>query len=182
MVESFQPFIRPPDAAILRSSVPRGLLTFASDEVAIAGKPVNDQYFLRFATALPQKYGHVLADLSMWFSVDTASDFDTTAMMQTEDNYPLAAENKMRYSFPLRINNIINGLPNVMLDEPQSRLPRAPIWTVSGVQPTLVLSVVNNAAAVMAAGTASCLFSFWQYDLEQVRSFPVNAPLAVAGR
>lgn len=182
MVESFQPFIRPADSRILRSSIPRGLITFASDEVASAAKPVNDQYQLRFPVNLPRQYAHVMADMSFFLAVDTASDFAGIAMLQTEDNYPLAAENKTRYSFPLLTHALVNGDPILMLDEPQSRLPRAPIWTVSPETPSLVLNLVNNAAAVMATGTTACLMSFWQYDLEQVRSYPVNAPILVATR
>lgn len=182
MVQSFQPFIRPSDAAILRSPIPRGLLTFASDEIASAAKPVNDQYFLRFSVSLPQNYAHVLADLSAFLAVDTASDFEAAWVLETQDNYPLAAENKTRYAIPTLTGAVVNGDPIILMNEPQSRLPRAPIWTVSGTQPTLVLSITNNAAAVMAAGTTAGLMSFWQYDLEQVRSYPVNAPFLVANR
>lgn len=132
---------------------------------------------------LPQNYAHVFADMTCYLEVDTASDFKLVAMLQTQYNFPLAKENKMRYAFDLLLGDIgTDESSQIILKPTNGLLPRAPIWNTTSNAPTVVLTFNNFGAPASAAGKTSCAMSFWQYDLEQVRSFPVNAPVAVASR
>ncbi len=60
--------------------------------------------------------------------------------------------------------------------------PAFPMIGVGAAGIQVNISSFNNVAAAAAAGTISAFISFWQFDLEQIRKFPINTPIPTHAR
>lgn len=180
----WQPFERPPDAMTVRTAIPRGIRSFTLRK-ATAVKPLNDTYLGNFTAQLPPNFAYLMSDFGFTFQVNTASDLASVCTIRLADFLPIAEPAAASF-FPvtmklLSIDGVTNGASSALVEG--ASLPRMVLFGAEqliGVQASV--RIANLAAAAMAAGTITSFMSFYEYDLEQARNFPVNSPVIVSLR
>ena len=171
---AYTPYQRPPDAAAIRTPIPRGLKSFVVRGAVLAAKPVDDTELLTIALTLPAGFGYVVNEIHCNIIVDTADDWNGFGIWRLSQSSP--ANNGFDYRFLLPFSNTSqNGSTLGVRGTRQAgqHITRTPI-----VPPregsTQSLSFTNLNAAVQAAGTVDALLSFWEYDLEQLAWYPAH--------
>lgn len=187
MTPDYVPYERPPQALTLWSAIPRGLQSFVVATGALEAKPLNDDILLNLTATLPPKFGYVLMDLKLDIAVNTAFDW-SVAMSLNLQNYYRAPE---ALSLPLSstwrgdfdIANAITSTTRTSRWRGNNPLPTFPIIGTPGTSGALVvISASNSIDAAQATGVINAYISFWQFDLEQIRKYPINSPVPVHSR
>ncbi len=184
-IADFVPYERPPQPYTLWSAIPRGLQSFIVSSDQLEAKPVNDTFLLNITLTLPPNFAYVMADMNIGIIQDRAVDWDNKCNLNVQNFY--------RANVTLSVglaSNWLQEFPTNAADDTQrtnlgliSLLPTYPIIGSQGTSGALIVaSMWNNNATVAATGTINAYFSFWQFDLEQVRKYPINAPVPVHSR
>jgi len=182
MQGTYQPFERPPDPAALWTAIPRGLRGFIVELDALAAKPVNDTETLSLTGTLGPGFAYVFAEISLNLTQDQAADWATEYSLNLQNFYQgnLTLGQTWNFSFsPVGLGGQERGNGFASMDQSPRAVMFAPKNT-SGIQ--INISTFNDVATVAAAGTVSAYINFWEFDLEQARKFPVNAPVPVHSR
>jgi len=181
--QSYRPFERPPQNLTLWSTIPRGLQSLTIDGQTLDAKPVNDIQLLTLTATLPPNFGYVFADMMLSISQDVADDWDPAFAFNMQNFYigpvPLVIGLSATYNAASTSGGFGTVRSAAKIDGDFS-FPFYGIPTTSGAQ--INLQATNQAAAVGAAGTVNAYLSFWQFDLEQIRKFPINTPIPVTSR
>lgn len=176
---SYVPYERPPDPVALWTAIPRGLLSFIVAAEVLDLKPINDTFQLNVAATLPPQYAYVMTDCS--FTLAGAIDlskFDNSVNLNLQNFF---RSNSPNLSGALSCNwrqdffntNLSNQL-RVM--QKTQDWPREVIIAPSGTSGVLTnFTATNQDAGATVAGTVDYYISFWQFDLEQIRKFPINS-------
>lgn len=192
MTSTYRPFERPPEALTLWTAIPRGLQSFVVDGTALDAKPAADQQTLTLTATLPPNFGYVLMDYSVSIAQDAAENWADEMNLNLQNFYiapetlSLGISQTWTDTFPtqgpalgaLSIANVRNtrhlaGFP----------LPSFPMYAPVGASGILVrLSGHNDNADVATAGVVNAYIAFWQFDLEQIRKFPINSPSPIHSR
>ncbi len=179
---AYRPYQRPPQASLVRTAIPRGLVTFNVRGDTLAAKPVNDTILLSINFTLPGGFGYILAEISFNLECDTATDWNANAMFLMAAPTPESTAVDVR--MPIEMASTGNGGVDlgVRLSKiPAGTLSRIPI--MPGQSGTFTsLRYANLAAAAQAAGTVDAIVAFWQYDLEQMENYPAHMAANVVGR
>lgn len=178
---AYTPYQRPPDAAALRTAIPRGLRSFVVRKAVLALKPVNDTELLSINAILAPGFGYVLNELHVNILQDRAAQFEANGMLVIADSS--RALEDFDYRIPLAFENYSNNGTNTQAmgtRVPAGILPRTPVVPQSG---SLVsMRFANLDATAAAAGTVNGLISFWEYDLEQLAWFAAHVAVSTATR
>ncbi len=182
MDATYQPFERPPDAAALWTAIPRGLRGFVVSTGTLAAKPVNDTETLSLTGTLPNGFAYVFAEISLSISQDQAGDWDDRYVLNLQNWYQgmIAVSSFFGFDFSpvgLGATERGNGVGS------RDAFPKAPMVASPGSSGILInIITFNDVATVAAAGTVNAYINFWEFDLEQIRKFPINSPYPVHAR
>jgi len=179
---AYTPYQRPPDAAAIRTPIPRGLKSFVVRGAVLAAKPVNDDLLLTVNWTLPGGFGYILNELHLNIVVDRAIDYREWGILRVSS--VSTALTGFDYRYPIFTEAMSNaaGANNVRGTYVRAgTLMRTPI--VPGqAGSTASLSFANQVDTVQAAGTVDALISFWEYDLEQIVWYAANMAIGVMAR
>jgi len=183
-VQDYVPYERPPQDVTLWSAIPRGLLTGIVNAGVLDAKPVNDTQTLTCTMTLPPNYGYVMAEAQFEVIQNRAQDWNPA----------------MYFEFTNFIRGAFGNVQGLTAQYPQSLLdtrvngaavamsvvqpwPAMPMIGASSSAPIIIVIHANNSqATVSTAGTVMAFASFWQFDLEQIRKYPINSPQPVHAR
>lgn len=181
MTPLYVPYERPPQNLTLWSAIPRGLQSFIVESAGIEIKPINDDIILSLRATLPQNFGYVLQDVM--FNIASASSFAWSSIMSLNlqsyfrgigDGGGLSST----WAGELELDD---GLGSNSRSSFWHDLPTFPmIGTDSGI--AVNLTAVNGADPAAGVGVVNCFISFWQFDLEQIRKYPINSPIPTQSR
>ena len=182
MEPTYLPFERTPDNVALWTAIPRGLRGFVVEFGTVTAKPVNDTLTLALTATLPQNFAYVFADIALSVRGDTASDWDSEYSLNLQRFYQGDAHGialAMNWSFDFATMNLDRATLGQGHTAIQQR-PTFPMWAPStGAGIGIVINAFNSAAAVAAVGNVSAYINFWEFDLEQIRKYPINSPFPV---
>ena len=189
MVPSYTPYERPPQSLTLWSAIPRGLQSFIVDGQQVVAKAQSDTALLNLKGTLPPNFGYVMNDLNVSLAKDRAHEWSDSIQMNLQNFYraPLTLSVGLAGNwvqpFPLGPeDNVAGGLATRSIQVIQP-WPAFPIIGTEGTTGVLInIHIFDDSSAVSAAGTISTLMSFWQFDLEQIRKYPINSPLPTHAR
>lgn len=178
MTPDYVPYERPPQPQALWTAIPRGLQSFIVDTQQLDLKAINDTQILQLTATLPPNFGYVMVDANTSISQDQADDWQSAWSLNLQNFYRAPV-------------NISVGLSSNWLQDFRQGLtvstrhmsqvqpwPSFPIIGSAGTTGILVvMTMINSQAAAAVAGTVNAYISFWQFDLEQIRKFPINSPI-----
>lgn len=186
MASSFVPYERPPQPMTLWSAIPRGLQSFIVDTQALDAKALNDTALLNLTATLPPNFGYVLMDVKLDIAVNRAFDWSDTMSLNLQSYYrapglSVALSSTWKGNFDIADTLTATTRTSVWLGD--NPLPKFPIIGTPGTTGVLiVISSSNSVALATTIGTVNAYISFWQFDLEQIRKFPINSPQPVHSR
>lgn len=182
-VSSFVPFERPPQSLTLWSAIPRGLQSFLVAAEATAIKPVNDEILYQVTALLPPNFGYVFADANLSIATDFVDQFDNQMNLNFQNFYRGGdSAIGLNGNFPQPFV-VISVLSDLIAMEQRAPLPTFPMIGTSGTTGIQVnMSANNPGSTATAAGVINAYLSFWQFDLEQIRKYPINSPSPVHAR
>lgn len=184
MTSSYVPYERPPQTLTLWSAIPRGLQSFIVANEALDLIAVGDGALLNLQATLPPNFGYVMQDLNLTLAQDSAGTGWTASMSLNLQFF---------YRAPGILAAVAGNWPQEMISTSQDSStrqlrvrtpwPSFPIIGAPGTSGVLVnISTFNNAGNAVAAGVINAWISFWQFDLEQIRKYPINSPIPVQAR
>lgn len=188
LVSDYVPYERPPQNVTLWSAIPRGLQSFIAANVQLDLKPINDDFILELKATLPPGFGYVFSACQFHISQNLASAWDNSCNLNLQ-NFYRASQN---LSGALN-GNYLSGFQTADLTDTTKTMTRSGGSNTDGKSsdwPTFPLvsqgngvlinfSAQNGDNAAAAAGTVNFYISFWQFDLEQIRKYPINSPFPV---
>lgn len=192
MTSTYRPFERPPEGLTLWSAIPRGLQSFVVPGTALDAKPAGDEQTLSLTATLPPNFGYVLMDYSVSIAQDAAAKWADEINLNLQnffiapESLSIAMSHTWTDTFPtqgpdlgalsdatVRNTRHLAGFP----------LPSFPMYAPVGVSGILInIQAHNDGADVATAGTVNAYISFWQFDLEQIRKYPINSPFPTHAR
>jgi len=183
MTGVYVPYERPPEQFTLWSAIPRGLQSFLVPGSQLDLKAVNDVQQLNLTATLPPNFGYVMVDMSFSITQDRAVDWQANTILNFQNYYRAPVNISVGLSSSW-IQSMVPGLTDstrhYRKDQPYPAFPIIGATDTSGV--LVVINGRNNAAAAAAAGTINAFISFWQFDLEQIRKFPINTAIPTHSR
>lgn len=178
MVPTYLPYERFPDPQMLWSAVPRGLRGFIVDDVAISAKPNGDQQTLLLTGTMPIGFAYVFSEINLMVDQDVAAAWSDRYSVTLTGFHQGVLE--MSWKFAFAVQGIFPQVRKANADLSTDQLPRAPMWSrVAGSGIGIKIQSFNSGVPVGTAGTCSAYISFWEFDLEQARKFPLNSPMPV---
>jgi len=186
MEGSYVPFERPPQNLTLWSAIPRGLQSFIVDNQQLDLIAAGDDALLNLKATLPPNFAYVMMDLNLTLAMVQAgggNGWDPTYNLNLQNFY--RAEG---LSVALSGNWVQSFLGAAQDTSTRSSsntqaFPSFPIIGTPGTTGVLInISTFNNTTTARAVGTIDCYISFWQFDLEQIRKYPINSPFPVHSR
>jgi len=179
------PYEKPPDSVTLWTAIPRGIFSMYSRALALDAKAINDEMLLSFTGTLPPNYAYVMAYANMSIAQDEASDWVNLVNLNLQNFMRLnrrgdafALDGNYVQEFPL--NDVIGTGRAISVINPWPTFPMVTPPGGAGVQ--INFSTGNAGAPATLLGVAHAYIAFWQFDLEQIRKFPVNSPIPVHSR
>lgn len=183
MTSSYVPYERPPQPYTLWTAIPRGLQSFLVS-AALDAKALNDDAFLILQATLPPNFGYVLADQFLGIVQDLAANWDNTVNLNLQNFYraDVGISVGLTGNYPQEFPNTRQDTAGraIRLVQP---LPSFPLIGTPGTTGVFCqMSAWNNVDAATLAGTVDAYLSFWQFDLEQIRKYPINTPIPTHAR
>ncbi len=180
----YTPYERPPQPYTLWSAIPRGLQSFVWGVRALDLIAVGDDALLELNATLPPNFGYVMADANLTVAmVGAGPDWSGTFNLNLQNFYRGTDANTALSSDFVGFMTgaaVDDSTKSIRMDGSQA-WPRFPIvGSATGI--LVVLSAFNRAQTARAAGVFNGYMSFWQFDLEQIRKFPINTPQPVHAR
>lgn len=181
----YVPYERPPQPMTLWTPIPRGLQSGISNGGILDAKPVNDDQALTCTMVLPPNFGYVMADAQLTIKQNRASDWEPECNVEFTNFYraavPISNGFEANYRQELHPKPLLGDVEKVMsVVQPWPTFPF--VGTPGSGGAIVVLSAINGSDTVATAGTVMAFLSFWQFDLEQIRKFPINSPIPVHSR
>lgn len=180
MVSAYIPYERPPQALTLWSAIPRGLQSFFVATATLDAKALNDEMLLSLTALLPPNFGYVMADCNLSIAQDEASDWINAVNLNLQNFYRGAVGLNGNWFQEFPLNDVVSTGRAISVVNPWPAFPIIGTIGTTGIQ--INLSTGNAGAAATTAGTVNGFISFWQFDLEQIRKFPINSPIPVQAR
>jgi len=184
MTPQYQPYERPPDTLTLWSAIPRGLATFLVDTQALDAKALNDEALLQLQGTLAPNFGYVMADCNVTIAQNLAENWSTFINLNLQ-NFYRAGETLALGLAANWVQDFLGAAQDTSTRSLSVRQPW-PTYPIIGTAKTsgilINISTFNNVAAAATAGTVNAYISFWQFDLEQIRKFPINTPIPTHSR
>ncbi len=180
MDPTYLPYERPPDTGALWTAIPRGLRGFQTFS-ALSSKPINDDQIFNLQGTLSPNYAYVFAEMGVLMTQDAATQWADEVTLNLQNWYQGFLALSMTWQYQFLDHGL--GFQQKCLGGPLNWVPRAPMWSPKDVSGILInISAFNPNDPAANAGTVTAYINFWEFDLEQARKFPVNAPVPVHAR
>jgi len=183
MTPSFVPYERPPQPDTLWSAIPRGLQSFIVDTQQLDLKAINDTQILQLTGTLPPNFGYVMSDANASISQDQADDWQPSVSLNLQNfyrapvNISVGLSSNWLQAFRQGLTTSTRHLEQI---QPWPAFPIIGSTDTTGA--LIVITMINSQAAAAAVGTINAFIAFWQFDLEQIRKFPINSPIPTHSR
>jgi len=179
MVGSYVPYERPPQPYTLWTAIPRGLQSFTVAAAQLNEILVGNDALLNLTATLPPNFGYVMVDCNLTITMANAA-----GSLGWDATYNLNLQNFYRAGGA----GLSGNWTQEMLDSAQDASTRTsstiqpwpsfPMVAPGGSSGILInISTFNNGELARSVGTIDSYISFWQFDLEQIRKFPINSPM-----
>jgi len=183
----YLPFERPPDPVALWTAVPRGLRGFQVNTGTLDAKPVNDDQLLTLTATLSPSFAYVFAEIHLSIFQDKAGNWGDVYQLNLQNWRQGFNGFSTTWMMPWTSGLVTPGtaVPIEKSDAPHSmdNMPKSPMWGQRNSSGILISIQAQNENSVAALeGTYSVWISFWEFDLEQTKKFPINSPLPVHSR
>ncbi len=181
----YVPYERPPQNQTLWSAIPRGLFSLVQSAVVLTTKPINDDFVLNISGTLPPNYGYVLESLHFSLAQNVAADWADTCLLNIQNFFRAEGGNGMNANIisATAVADRASTTRAITRTETSTPYPTAPMVAPEGSSGVLtVFSAYNDQNPASVVGTFNYWLSFWQFDLEQIRKYPINSPLPVQAR
>ena len=188
----WQPYERPPQQWTQATWIPRGLRTFDTYLATLDAKPINDDQTLIVTTGnLSLNFGYRLAHLYCSFDQDVAFSWNNEGTLDILNGIPSVAGTTIQ-RFVLTLRDIV--IPGTAADEREiARMdhggspfdPNQPLWRAfitAGTTQSVSMRFTNSADPAGAAGEVTAGIHLWEYELEALHRWPVNAGIPVTQR
>jgi len=184
-VASYVPYERPPQAETLWTAIPRGLVSFVAF-VALNLKLAPDSFLLNTNFTLPPNFAYVFSDMNWSITQNRAFDWENRMNLNIQNFYRGASVSAAGMA-----GNYVHESATSSKDSQQRSMnlrsergmpfPTFPIIGNPGSSGALFQHSAwnNNVTDAASAGTFDFWCAFWQFDLEQIRKYPINSPLPV---
>lgn len=183
MKSVWTPYERPPDQVALWSAIPRGLQSFVVDTGALDAKPINDDQLVVLTATLPNNFGYVMADAGLNLAQDRAVDWQANSTVNLQNFFQATTDISVGLSYTWHQGFKADLDNTIILMDVRQPWPAFPMVAPRGTSGILVvISAFNGNATAAAAGTVNSFISFWQFDLEQLRKYPINSPIPTHSR
>ncbi len=183
LIPTYTPYERPPQPVTLWSAIPRGLQSFTLPQTALTAKPINDDELITLTATIPPNYGYVFADSALHITQDVASDWDPFYTINLQNFYRAPLSQSVALSLVSNEPFETSGFGTVRAGAAKSTAFSYPIIGSPGTTGIQInIQATNGANPAGATGTLQAVISFWQFDLEQVRKFPINSPIPTNSR
>lgn len=183
MTADYVPYERPPQPFTLWSAIPRGLQSFLVATEALDVKAINDQALLKLQATLPPNFAYVMGSANATITQNKAAVWDDEFNLNLQNFYraPNILSGGLAGNWRQQFENAgQNGESrSLVLVQPW---PSFPIIGSSDSGIAINMEMFNNDTAASTIGTVNAYISFWQFDLEQVRKYPINSPQPVHAR
>lgn len=184
MTNVYVPYERPPQAYTLWSAIPRGLQSFVVDGQVLDAIVVGDDALLNLTATLPPNFGYVMSELNFGLAQTGGASWSNRMQLNLQNFYraPEDISLALAGNWPQNMEAVAqnNTTRTSNISQPLPAFPMIGTPGSTGIQ--VVISTFNNAQNAVAAGTINAFISFWQFDLEQIRKFPINSPQPVHNR
>ncbi len=188
MDPTYLPYERMPDPAALWTAVPRGLRGFIVNGAALELKPVNDQQLLSLTGTLPANFAYVFSEIHLTLAQNKAGNWSDLYTLNLQNWYQGILAMSETWILPFA-DGLFGGPSSGDPVEKNSSagsmdiLPRAPMWATRGTSGILInIQTENLVGEAATAGTVTAHINFWEFDLEQIRKFPINSPIPTHSR
>jgi hypothetical protein len=174
------PFIKPPDMQRMITAMPRSIMTAVVDDGVLDAKPINDQQTLSVGMVLPFQFAYRQVTGYLRIINQGIANWQDGAEVQITNGMrgqPLGVTQHQL----LHKTDILQFSPIAAAGVWEyTRIPSTIIQSIAaGVSPVMDIRTVNNAAAASVAATVQLVFTFYEYDIEQVQMFPSLVPHAL---
>lgn len=177
------PFIKPPDLVREFTAMPRAIVNFELTNSVLTAKPVNDQAELIITIQLPVEFAYRWISLNVSVIQDVAFDWNGSYIEITNGVRGLALGATQRWSTSKQNVDKIPTLNEMWIAFWNEKvMPTDILQARDGNAVVMTYKASNRNVAVGAAGTANCLFSFYEYDIEQAQRFPLHYATQVYSR
>lgn len=185
LLGSYVPYERPPQSLTLWSAIPRGLQSFLASAVQLDAKALNDDALLNLQATLPPNFGYVMMDCQVSIAQDVAFNWSNVINLNLQRFYRASENASLSLLGNWRQNFSINdGLTStgrsIELIQPWPSFPM--IGTPGSAGIAINISASNPVDQAALVGTIDAYIAFWQFDLEQIRKFPINSPFPTHAR
>jgi len=184
MQPTYLPYERPPDPAALWSAIPRGLRGGIVSGAALDVKPTSDQQLLTISLTLPAQFAYVFAGIQLGINIDVANDWEGKYIFNLQQYYQgLSLSSSWNLPLEQALKSNLGGETRASGAHSMDTLPSFPIYAPrgsSGILISIQAGNANNAAG--SAGTVDAFINFWEFDLEQIRKYPINSPIPTHSR
>jgi len=184
MTTSYVPYERPPQPFTLWTAIPRGLMSFLVPTAILDAKALGDRAILNLNATLPPNFGYVMADMMVSITQDKSANWADPVTLTLQNFYRAAEDDSVALSATYlshSVNFSEDTRRTMTRTEFSTPFPSFPIiGQQSGV--LSVINMVNSVSGAAAVGTINAYLSFWQFDLEQIRKYPINSPQPVHSR
>jgi len=185
MTPSYVPYERPPQEMTLWSAIPRGLQSFIVPTALLDAKALNDEALLQLTATLPPNFGYVMTDLNFTIAQDRAFDWNGHMNLNLQNFYRASVNESVALAGNWRQEFRVTGPDpgTLRVSNTVQPYPSFPIIGSQGTSGVLIVIIAHNdQAAAALAGTVNAFISFWQFDLEQIRKYPINSPIPTHAR
>ncbi len=183
MTGVYVPYERPPQNITLWSAIPRGLASFVIDGQALDAKALNDEALLNLQGTLPPNFAYVMQDMNVTIAQDLAENWSTFINLNLQNFYrsPETLHVALAGNW---VQDFLGAAQDASTRASSQRqpYPSFPLLGVNAAGVQINISTFNNVAAAAAAGVVNAFISFWQFDLEQIRKYPINSPIPTQSR
>ncbi len=177
------PFVKPPDLQREFTAMPRSIVNFAALNGVLDAKPVNDQQELTIPILLPREFAYRWVGLNVNIIQDVAHDWTNTSYVEIVNGVrSLVPGAVQRWSCGHIEVDRIPTLTELSIARFALPQPTDVIQARDGAAPTITYKASNTNAAVGAAGTVDCLFTFLEFDIEQAQRFLLHWPTLTYSR
>jgi len=186
LVEDYVPFERPPQNITLWSAIPRGVVSFFAAGVALDTKTINNDMLLNLNATLPPNYGYVFMDANLTIAQSTSNAWNTGCNLNLQNFYRANGSSAIGLTGNW-FQDMQSSDPATQFEQVSMRVtqdwPAFPMIGVPGSSGILAVhSAGNPLDPATSGGTVNYYSSWWQFDLEQIRKFPINSPIPTHAR
>lgn len=180
----YSPFERPPDNLALWSPIPRGLRGFTVHNVLTDIKPLDDNIEVFLTGTLPTQYAYVLADLNVSLQNGGATAYDDQFVLNIQNFFQgQDILGQIEWAIPFVDIPIVQESHKGTGTASRDTLFSGPMWSAPGLTGIAwFMAFRNTASSAQTAATVNAFITFWEFDREQIRKFPLNTPVPTRSR